>query len=185
MSTDSLRRTEERMRASVTAFANDLATIRTGRATPALVEHVKIDYDGVPMPLNQLASISAPDARMIVIHPWDKGSIAPIEKGILKSELGLNPTHDGAVIRIAIPPLSEERRQDLIKVVHKRGEERRIMVRTIRREGMEDIKKLEKQKVLSQDESKRALDRLQKVTDGFMARVDEIVADKEAEIKEV
>ena len=173
------------MRVSVTAFANDLATIRTGRATPALVEHVKIDYDGVPMPLNQLASISAPDARMIVIHPWDKGTIAHIEKGILKSELGLNPTHDGAVVRIAIPPLNEERRQDLIKVVHKRGEERRIMLRTIRREGLEDIKKLEKQKTLSQDESKRALDRLQKVTDGFMVRVDEIIADKEAEIKEV
>ncbi len=145
MSIEPLRRTEERMRASVIAFGNDLATIRTCRASPALVEHIKVDYAGVPTPLNQLASISAPEARMIVIHPWDRGGITAIEKGILKSELGLNPTHDGAVIRIAIPPLSEERRQELIKVVRKRSEERRIMLRTIRRDGLEEIKKLEKE----------------------------------------
>ncbi len=185
MSTEPLRRTEERMRVSATAFGNDLATVRTGRASPALVEHLKVDYAGVPMPLNQLASISAPEARLLVIHPWDRGSITGIEKAILKSDLGLNPTHDGTAIRIAIPPLSEERRQELIKVVRKRAEERRIMLRTIRRDGLEEIKKLEKDKTISQDESKRAQDRLQKITDGFMSRVDEILKDKEAEILQV
>ncbi len=185
MSTDILRRTEERMRASLTAFSNDLATVRTGRASPALVEHLKVEYSGVPLPLNQLASISAPEARLLVIHPWDRGSINSIEKAILKSELGLNPTHDGTAIRITIPPLSEERRHELIKVVRRRAEERRIMVRTIRRDGLEDIKKLEKEKAISQDESRRAQEQLQKITDGFMTRVDEILKDKEAEIIQV
>ncbi len=185
MSMDSLKHTDEKLRASVTAFVNDLATIRTGRASPALVEHLRVDYNGVQMPLNQLASIAAPDAKMIMITPWDKGAVGPIEKAIQKSELGLNPNVNGNNIRIIIPPLSEERRQELNKVVRKRGEERRIMLRNIRRDGIEELKKLEKDKVLSMDESKRAQERLQKSVDGFMAKVDEIIATKEAEIKEV
>jgi ribosome recycling factor len=185
MVNEALTTTEHKMQASIKVFRADLATIRTGHATPGLIEHVKVDYAGVPMPLNQLAGISAPEAGLLVVQPWDKASIPSIEKAILKSELGLNPTNDGNIIRIAIPPLSEERRQELIKVVHRRVEERRIAVRSLRHEAMNEMKKLEKDKEISQDEHKRALDQLQKVTDAFVAEIEELGQAKEQELLEV
>lgn len=185
MVNEALQTTEHKMQASVKVFRADLATIRTGHATPGLIEHVKVDYAGVPMPLNQLAGISAPEAGLLVVQPWDKASIPSIDKAILKSELGLNPTNDGNIIRIAIPPLSEERRQELIKVVHRRVEDRRIAVRSLRHEAMNELKKLEKDKEISQDEHKRALNQLQKLTDSFIADIEQIARDKEAELMEV
>ena len=182
---DVLQNIEEKMQTSVKAFKNDLATIRTGHASPALIEHLKVDYSGVPTPLNQIAGISAPEASLLVIQPWDRGSISSIEKAILKSELGLNPSSDGNVIRINIPPLSEERRQELTKIVRRRVEERRVAIRNLRHGAADELKKLEKDKDISQDEHKRALDQLQKLTDMFMSNVEQIGKDKEAELMEV
>jgi len=177
--------TEEKMRASVEGLRMELASIRTGHATPALIEHIKVDYAGVPTPLNQIAGISAPAARLLVIQPWDRSTIPNIEKAILKSELGLNPASDGNLIRLNLPPLSEERRQELIKIVRKRVEERKIAIRNQRRDAMSELKGLEKSKEMSQDEHKRAQNQLQKVTDGFIADIDQIARDKEAELMEV
>ena len=185
MVNETLQNIENKMKASVKVFREDLASIRTGHATPALVEHVKVDYAGVPTPLNQLAGISAPEAGLLVIQPWDKSSISSIEKAILKSELGLNPANDGNIIRIGIPPLSEERRQELIKVVHKRVEERRIAVRNLRHEALNELKKLEKDKEISQDEQKRSQEQLQSITDLFISEIEKIGSDKENELKEI
>jgi ribosome recycling factor len=185
MVTEALKTADTKMKASLKAFQADLSTIRTGHASPALVEHIKVDYAGMPMPLNQLAGISAPEARMIVIQPWDKNGIRDIEKAISKSELGLNPTNDGNIIRIAIPPLSEERRAELIKIVHKRSEERKIIVRNHRHEILDIFKKLEKDKTISQDENKRAQDQLQKLTDFTIIEVDKLAKAKEKELQEV
>jgi len=184
MVSDALQRIEEKMRASVGGLRKELATLRTGRATPALVEHIKVDYAGVPTPLNQIASISVPEARLILIQPWDKSSIRNIEKAILTSDLGLNPSNDGNVIRIAIPPLSEERRQELIRVVRKRVEERKVAIRNLRHDVMNDLRSMEKNKEISQDEHRRALNQLQKITDTFIAEIDQIGRDKEAELRE-
>ncbi len=173
------------MRASVDGLKRELVTIRTGHATPALIEHIKVDYAGVPTPLNQIAGISAPGARLLVIQPWDRGSIPSIEKAILKSELGLNPTSDGNVIRLNLPPLSEERRQELTRVVRKRVEERKIVIRNLRHDAMGELKGLEKNKDISQDEHKRALNQLQKLTDSFIADIEQIGQDKETELMEV
>ena len=173
------------MQKTVEGLQKELATIRTGRASPALIEHIKVEYAGVPTPLNQVASISAPEARFLVIQPWDKSSIRSIEKAILTSDLGLNPVSDGSVIRINIPPLSEERRQELIKAVRKRVEERRISIRNLRHEAMDELKELEKSKDMSQDEHKRALDQLQKLTDSFIANTEQTGQDKEAELMQV
>jgi ribosome recycling factor len=176
---------EEKMEKSVEGLKMELATIRTGHATPALIEHIKVEYAGVPTPLNKIAGISAPEVKLLVIQPWDRGCIHDIEKAILKSDLGLNPTSDGNLIRINIPPLTEERREELVKVVRKRVEERRIAIRNLRREAMEELKRLEKNKDISQDEDKRALDQLQKLTDSFIAQTDQIGRDKETELAEV
>ena len=185
MVSEILQGIEGKMQASVRIFREDLASIRTGHATPALVEHVKVEYAGVPTPLNQLAGISAPEAGLLIIQPWDKSSIGSIEKAILRSELGLNPANDGNIIRISIPPLSEERRQELIKVVHRRIEERRVAVRNLRHEAMNELKKLEKDKEISQDEHRRAQDQLQKLTDRFISDIEQIGKGKEEELKEV
>jgi len=185
MVSDTLLTVEERMRTSVAGLKKELATIRTGHASPTLIEHIKVEYAGVPTLLNQLASISAPEARLLVIQPWDRSSIRSIEKAILTSDLGLNPSSDGNVIRISIPQLSEERRQELIKVVRKRIEERRIAVRNLRHEAMNELKGLEKDKEISQDEHKRALNQLQKLTDSFMLDIEQIGRDKEVELMEV
>lgn len=185
MVSETLQSIEGKMKSSVRIFQEELATIRTGHATPALIEHIKVEYAGVPTPLNQLAGISAPEAGLLIIQPWDKSSIGNIQKAILKSELGLNPSNDGNIIRIGIPPLSEERRQELIKVVHRRVEERRVAVRSLRHEAMNELKKLEKDKEISQDEQKRALDQLQKITDHFISDIEQTGKDKEKELMEV
>ena len=176
---------EEKMRISVEVLKRELATIRTGHATPALIEHIKVEYAGLPTPLNQIAGISAPEAKLLVIQPWDRGSIHSIEKAILKSDLGLSPTSDGNVIRLNIPPLTEERRQELIKVVRRRVEEKRIAIRNLRHEAMDELKGLERNKDISQDEHKRALSQLQKLTDSFIADAEQIGQDKEVELMEV
>jgi len=185
MASQTLWNIEEKMQKTAEGLKKELATIRTGRATPTLIEHIKVDYVGVSTPLNQVAGISVPDARLLVVQPWDKGSIRNIEKAILTSDLGLNPVNDGKVIRINIPPLSEERRQELIKVVRRRVEERRVTVRNLRREAMNELKELEKNKDISQDENKRALDQLQKLTDSFIASIEQTGQDKEAELTQV
>ena len=176
---------EKKMKAVSEGLKQELAMIRTGHANPGLIEHLKVDYVGVPTPLNQIAGISAPEARLLVIQPWDPTSIHSIEQAILKSDLGLNPASDGKVIRLNIPPLSEERRQELTKVVRRRVEERRVAVRNLRRDAMEELKKLEKDKQISQDEHKRALDQLQKLTDRYIAVAGQIGQDKEKELMEV
>ena len=173
------------MKASAEGLKIELASIRTGHASPALVEHIKADYAGVPTPLNQMAAISAPEATLIVIQPWDRNTIPGIEKAILKSDLGLNPVSSGNLIRLSLPPLSEERRQEMTRLVRKRGEERKIAVRNLRHEAMGGLKEMEKNKEISQDEHKRALEKLQKLTDGFIADIEQIARDKEAELMEV
>ncbi len=185
MATDTLRTTEDKMRKAVDGLKKDLSAIRTGRASPALVEHLKVDYAGIPTPLNQVASISTPEARLLLIQPWDKSIMHGIEKAILTSELGLTPLSDGNVIRINIPLLSEERRQELTKVVRRRVEERRVVIRNLRHEAMDELKQLEKNKDISQDESKRFLNQLQKLTDSFITIADEIGRDKETELMQV
>ncbi len=185
MTQDILFNIEEKMQAAIQALKRELATIRTGRATPALIEHLKVEYAGVPTPLQSIASTSAPGARLLIIQPWDQSSIQSIEKAIRKSDLGLNPTSDGNTIRLNIPPLSEERRQELIKVVRKRVEEKRIAVRNLRREAMDALKRLEKNKEISQDELKTALNQLQKLTDSFIANAEQVGRGKEAELMEV
>lgn len=185
MATQTLQNIEEKMRKTVEGLKKELATIRTGRATPTLIDHIKVEYAGVSLPLNQIAGISVPEARLLVIQPWDKGSIRSIEKAILTSDLGLNPLSDGNVIRISIPLLSEERRQELIKVVRRRVEERRIAIRNLRHEAMDELKELEKNKDMSQDEHKRVLNQLQKLTDSFIADAEQTGQDKEAELIQV
>jgi len=184
MVSDQLQKIEGKMQASVSGLRKELATLRTGRATPALVEHIRVDYAGVPTPLNQIAGVSVPEASLIIIQPWDKSSIREIEKAILKSELGFNPTNDGNVIRISIPPLSEERRQELIKVVRRRIEERKVTVRNFRHEVMNDLKTLENNKEISEDEHKRALHQLQNLTDVHIAEIDQVGREKEKELLE-
>jgi len=185
MVSHSLWNIEQKMQASIEVLKRELATIRTGHATPTLIEHIKVEYAGVPTPLNQIAGISAQGASLLVIQPWDQGCLQNIEKAILKSDLGLTPTSDGRVIRLNIPPVTEERRQELIRVVRKRVEERKIVMRNLRREAMDELKGLEKNKDISQDDLKRALDQLQKLTDSFIADTDQIGRDKEVELTEV
>ncbi len=176
---------DKKMKAVSEGLSTELATIRTGRASPALVEHLKVDYAGVPTPLNQIAGISAPEAKLLAIQPWDPGSLHAIEQAIQKSDLGLNPINDGRLVRLNIPALSEERRQDLTKIVHKRLEERRVAVRNLRRDALEDIKKAEKNKEMSQDEAKRAGEQLQKMTDSYIMVAEKIAQEKEKELMSV
>ena len=180
-----LKNADSRMKKCIEALIKELSSIRTGRASPALVEHIKVDYFGVLTPLIQLASISVPDPKTISIHPWDRTIINSIDKAILKSDLGLNPINDGNNIRISIPALTEDRRKDLIKIVHKRLEESRVAVRNIRREAVEELKASEKNKEISQDQSIRASEQIQKLTDSYIDNVNRIGKDKEAEILEV
>jgi ribosome recycling factor len=176
---------DKKMKAASEGMRTELATIRTGRASPALVEHLKVDYAGVPTPLNQVAGISAPEAKLLVIQPWDPGSLHAIEQAIQKSELGLNPINDGRLIRLNIPALSEERRQELTKIVHKRLEERRVAIRNLRRDALEEIKKAEKSKEISQDESKRSAEQLQKMTDSYILAAEKIAQEKEKDLMSV
>ena len=176
---------EIKMKKSVEAIEKELVTIRTGHASPSLIEHLKIEYAGAILPLNQLASISAPQANLLVVQPWDKGSMSAIEKSIQKSELGLNPINDGRVIRIAIPPLNEERRQELLKIVHRRIEDGKIALRNVRRDAQEDLKTQEKNKEISQDEHKLLQNQLQKLTDTFTVNMEQLGKDKEKEVMAV
>ena len=182
---DQLKTSKTKMNAAVEILKKELAAIRTGHASPSLLEHISVEYAGVPTPLIQIAGISAPGNRMLMIQPWDKSCLGAIEKAIQKSDLGLNPTSDGNVIRINIPPLSEERRLELIKVVRARVEKEKVVVRNLRREAMDELKKLEKNKDISQDELKRALDQLQKLTDVFILDCDKIGKEKEEKLQEV
>jgi ribosome recycling factor len=174
--------TEERMQKTLESLRKDFATIRTGRATPALVERIVVSAYGTEMPLNQLAGISVPEPRMLVIQPWDKSQMSAIEKAILKSDLGITPTNDGQVIRLAFPPLTEERRKDLVKLARKMAEEARVAVRNIRRDALED---LEKMQGVPEDEIKRAKDQVQKLTDKYIEEVARSLEIKEKEILEV
>lgn len=176
---------EDKMKSTAKGFQADLVTIRTGHASPALVEHIKVDYAGVPTPLIQIAGISAPEASLLVIQPWDKSSIHAIEKAILKSELGLNPSSDGNVIRLAIPPLSEERRNDLVKVVSRKVEERRVILRNLRHDALNHLKQMEKDREISQDDHKRAQNQVQKITDAFILEVEKLGQNKEKELQEI
>jgi ribosome recycling factor len=160
-------------------------TIRTGRASPALVERLPVEYYGTPTPLNQLATISVPEPRLLTIRPWDPGALADIERAILKSELGLPPSNDGKIIRLTIPRLTEERRQELVKVVSKRVEEGKVAIRNIRRDAIEDLREMESEKLISEDEFYRTKDDVQEITDEFIAQIDEIGRDKEQEVLEI
>ena len=182
---DILKSAEEHMLKSNHAFEADLRGIRTGRASPALVERVMVMYYDVPTPLEQLATISAPEPQLLTIRPFDAHSLKDIEKAIAATDLGVTPTDDGKMIRIAIPRLSEERRNDMIKIVHKRLEEGRISVRNIRRDAHNDLRDYEKEKMLSEDELKRANDDLQKLTDKYIEQAESISQRKEEEIREV
>ena len=176
---------EIRMEKTLEALGRDLNTLRTGRATPALLENVTIDYYNTPTALNQIASGSAPEARLIVIQPWDKGSIKDIEKSLQKSEMGFNPNNDGTVIRLPIPPLTQERRRDLVKVLKRKVEDGKVAVRNVRRDSIEQLRAMEKNKQISQDENRRAQDQIQKVTDSFVGKMDQVSSDKESEIMQV
>ncbi len=179
---DDLLDASERMEKAAEALRRDLATVRTGRASPALVEHLNVDYYGTPTPLNQLATISTPEARLIVIQPWARGSIGTVEKAILKSDIGLNPSNDGTVIRLAVPQLTEDRRRDIAKQVRKRVEEARVEVRNIRRDCHDQIRKLEHDHEISQDDLHRAENELQKLTDDNVKEIDKVGQEKEGEV---
>jgi len=173
---------EHRMQGAIEALKRELATVRTGRASPALIERLQVEYYGVAQPLQNIATIHAPDPRTLTIQPWDKKALADIEKAIQKSDLGLNPNNDGTTIRIIIPPLTEERRKDLVKVVHKKMDDARVAVRNIRRDAHDHLRDQEKKKEISADELKRGTDRLQKLTDKYIAEVDLVGGAKEQEV---
>ena len=176
---------EERMNKTIGVLRSDFQTIRTGKASPSLLDRIQVDYYGSPTPINQLANISTPEARMLVIQPWDKSAISAIEKAILKSDLGITPTSDGIVIRLVLPQLTQENRKDLVKRVKKKGEEAKVSVRNIRRDGNDELKAKKKSKEITEDESKGAQENIQKLTDKFIAEVDKLVDNKEKEIMEV
>lgn len=184
MPKDVLNNVQDKMEKAIAALQRELSSLRAGRANPALLDRVQVEYYGTNTPLNQVANISTPDPRTLLIQPWDKSIVAEIEKAIMKSDLGLNPTNDGHVIRITIPPLTEERRTDLVKLTRKSGEDAKIAIRNIRRDGNDDIKKLEKS-AISEDESRRYQDDIQKLTDQFIEEVDRLLAVKEKDIMEV
>lgn len=185
MTTEILRDTARRMDGAVEAFSRDMNGVRTGRASPGLVEGIKVNYGDLTMPLGQLAQINTQDARMLLIQPWDKTALAAIERAIQMSDLGMQPNVDGQVIRLVVPPLTEERRRDIVKGVRKRAEEARIAVRNVRRDAMDRLRSGERDGDFSQDESHRAKGQLQQATDGTIARVDEAASTKEEEVMQV
>ncbi len=184
MKDEVLQTMKSKMEKAIQAYQKELNRLRTGRATPALLEGIRVDYYGTPTPIQQTASVTIPESRLITIQPWDKTLIEPIEKAIQKANLGLSPTNDGKVIRIAIPPLTEERRKELVKIVRKMAEECKITIRNIRREANDSLKKLEREKKLSEDDLHRASDEVQKVTDAQIEQVDRILEAKQKEIME-
>ncbi len=176
---------QTRMDKAIDALKRELNSVRTGRATPSLIENLSVEYYGTPTPLSQLATITAPEARSLTVQPWDKQAIREIEKSIQKSELGLNPSNDGSLIRIPIPPLSQERRREMVKVLKQKAENGKLAVRNIRRDAIEQLRSMEKNKDLSQDENRRAQDTLQKYTDQHIANIDQLSSSKESEIMQV
>ncbi len=178
-------KTEEKMEKAVEAVRGELLRIRTGRATPSLLDGVKVECYGSTVPLNQVASIGVPEPRTILIQPWDKSILEEAEKAILKSDLGLTPSNDGNVIRLSVPPLTEERRRDLVKLVKRLAEEGRVAIRNVRREANERVKEQEKEGRVSEDEGKRAQKKIQELTDSYIEKVDAVLEDKEEEIMEV
>jgi ribosome recycling factor len=184
-SKDALAQAKTRMEKAVDDFRKDLGTVRTGRANVALLDAIRVDYHGTPMPINQLGTLNVPDAAMIVISPWDPAAVAPIEKAIRTSDLGLNPSNDGKVVRVPIPPLTEDRRKDLVKHIHKVLENHRTAVRNIRRDLKEAIEKLEKEKKISEDDRKRSLDELEKLTHAETKKIEDLSAAKEKEVLEI
>jgi ribosome recycling factor len=176
---------EEKMEKAVSVAKDDLASVRTGRATPAMFSRVVIDYYGAVTPLNQLASINIPEARMVVIKPYDAGSLKAIEKAIRDSDLGLNPSNDGQIIRVVIPQLSEERRREMVKLAHSKGEDARVTIRSVRRKAMEELHRIAREGESGEDEAKRAEKELQQTTDRYVHQIDELVKHKEAELLEV
>ncbi len=182
---DVLSQANEKMTKTIAATKREMATIRTGRANPALVENIKVDYYGSPTPLNQISTISVPEARVLAIQPWDRQAVGEIQKAIQKSDLGINPSSDGTTIRLVIPPLTQDRRQELVKVVKKRVEEGRVALRNIRRDLVEELRSAQKRKEISEDEEKRMADQLQKVTDSYVSQVEHIGHEKETEVMEI
>src|SRR3954471_18274940 len=180
-----MRDAEHKMDQALTHLKDDLAGIRTGRATPAVLNRVQVEYYGTPVPLNQLASVNVPEPRLLQVQPFDRGAISAIEKAIQTSDLGITPNNDGNVIRLAFPPLTEERRRDLVKQVHARAEDGRVAVRNVRRHHKDELEKLEKQREISEDDLKRAEKELQKLTDQYVAEIDVIQQHKEQELMEV
>lgn len=176
---------EDRMKKTLHAEERELSTIRTGRARPALIENLQVEYYGSPTPLSQVASIKVPDARLLVIEPWDRGVLGGIEKAILKSDIGLTPNNDGAVIRLSFPQLTQERRQELVKVVHKKVEDGKVALRNIRRDAHEELRAMEKRKEISEDEEKRATDQLQKLVDRYVQQMEQVGKAKESELMEI
>jgi len=182
---DLIKETENHMKMAIEATKKGFQTVRTGRANAGVLDRVVVDYYGNPSPLNQVASVTIPDPRTIVIQPWDKTLLATIEKAILKADLGLNPVNDGTVIRLPVPQLTEDRRKELVKVVRKEAEEKRIVIRNLRRDVNEKIKAFEKSSKVTEDESKKGLDETQKLTDKCIEEIDKLLAQKEKEILEV
>ena len=182
---DTLAQAETKMKKSVEALRYHLGSIRTGRASPALVEQIHVEYYGSEMPLNQLANVSVPEAKMLVIQPWDQTALKAIEKALQHSDLGINPTNDGRVIRLVIPALTEQRRKDLTKVVRKEVEESKVALRNLRRDAQADLKKIEADKQIGADDLKRAQEKLQELTDRYTREMDQVGAAKEAEVMEV
>lgn len=180
-----LKDTQHKMEMSIETFKNELHTIRSGKASTALLEHIKVDYYGTPTPLKQAANIIVQDAHTLAITPWDKSLIHAIEKAILQSDLGLNPRNDGQIVRVPIPPLTEERRKELVKNVKKIGEEFKIAIRNVRRDANEHAKKMEKDKKISEDDKKMLEEKIQKMTDDFIKKIDDMIKNKEKEIMEV
>jgi ribosome recycling factor len=176
---------ERRMQKAVEVLKQDLVTVRTGRASASLVDRIQIDYYGTPTPVNQVAQVSVPEARLIVIQPYEKRLLTDIEKAIQKSDLGINPNNDGQVIRLNIPPLNEERRREMVKTVHKKLDEHKVAVRNIRRDAQDKLRDSEKKKEIPEDELKRSAERLQKLTDRFIDEMDKVGKAKELEILEV
>lgn len=182
---DVLNDAEDRMKKSVEALQRELAAIRTGHAHVGLIDHVKVEYYGTETPLNQMATVAAPEARLITIQPWDRSALGAIEKAIQKSDLGLTPSNDGAIIRLPIPPLTEQRRKDMIKLVHTRAEEGRVAIRNIRRDSVEKLRRMTHDKEIGEDDQKKGQDQLQKLTDKYVGVIDQRGKQKEAELMEV
>ena len=176
---------EERMKKTVSVYEENLAEIRAGRANPAILNKVKVDYYGVPTPINQVAGVSIPEARLIVIQPWDASVLKDIEEAILASDIGLNPNNDGKVIRLSFPELTEERRRDLVKEIKKIAEEAKISIRSIRRDGIEEAKSMQKESLITEDDLRKAEETIQKMTDKKIEDIDNILANKEKEIMSV